>query len=65
MANKNTFENLQDIFIFLKNVFKKNLMNQNQNHSHFFSLINLVWEPPYFVKYIFIPEMDRQAMARR
>lgn len=36
MANKNTFENLQDIFIFLKNVFKKNLMNQNQNHSHFF-----------------------------
>lgn len=36
MADKNTFENLQDIFIFLKNVFKKNLMNQNQNQSFLF-----------------------------
>lgn len=36
MADKNTFENLQDIFIFLKNVFKKNLMNQNQHQSFLF-----------------------------
>lgn len=36
MADKNTFENLQDIFIFFKTVFKKNLMNQNQNQSFLF-----------------------------
>lgn len=36
MADKNTFENLQDIFIFFKNVLKKNLLNQNQNQSFLF-----------------------------
>lgn len=36
MADKNTFENLQNIFFFFKNVFKKNLMNQNQNQSFLF-----------------------------